>query len=135
MAIAASMNEKEFIEMADLEEARDKIRWGRSRKNRTIDEHEQKITGLLESGQLGIFAHGYWGHPAMKMPPEVNLLATAHYLQALDFQRLANQVTGMLGGKTPKWNNKKSWRRSSFRAHGTTTIWIPRSPTIRRGLH
>jgi len=66
---------------------------------------KQKISGLLESGQLGIFAHGYWGHPAMKLPPEVNLLATAHYLQALDFQRLANQVTGMLGGKTPHIQN------------------------------
>ena len=66
---------------------------------------KQKITGLLDSGQLGIFAHGYWGHPAMKLSPEVNLLATAHYLQALDFQRLANQVTGMLGGKTPHIQN------------------------------
>ncbi|MHC4448718.1 MAG: nickel-dependent hydrogenase large subunit [Planctomycetota bacterium] len=64
-----------------------------------------KIKGLLDSGQLGIFAHGYWGHPAMKLPPEVNLLATSHYLQALDFQRLANQVTGMLGGKTPHIQN------------------------------
>jgi len=64
-----------------------------------------KIKGLLDSGQLGIFAHGYWGHPAMKLSPEVNLLATSHYLQALDFQRLANQVTGMLGGKTPHIQN------------------------------
>jgi hydrogenase large subunit len=50
---------------------------------------------------LGIFANGYWGHPAMHLPPEVNLLAFSHYLQALEFQRKANQVVGILGGKTP----------------------------------
>ncbi|HJW95655.1 MAG TPA: nickel-dependent hydrogenase large subunit, partial [Thermoanaerobaculia bacterium] len=32
---------------------------------------QDKIKGLVASGQLGIFANGYWGHPAMKLPPEV----------------------------------------------------------------
>lgn len=63
------------------------------------------IAGFLDGGQLGIFANGYWGHPAMKLPPEVNLLAVAHYLQALEFQRKANQVVGILGGKTPHIQN------------------------------
>jgi len=66
---------------------------------------QDTVNGLLGSGQLGIFAHGYWGHPAMKLPPEVNLLAVAHYLQALDVQRKANQVVGILGGKTPHIQN------------------------------
>ena len=44
---------------------------------------------LVESGQLSIFNKGYWGHPAMKLPPAVNLLAVAHYLEVLDFQREA----------------------------------------------
>jgi len=66
---------------------------------------QKKIVGLLEGGQLGIFANGYWGHPAMKLPPEVNLLAVAHYLQALEFQRKANQVVAILGGKTPHIQN------------------------------
>jgi hydrogenase large subunit len=66
---------------------------------------QKKVVGLLGSGQLGIFANGYWGHPAMKLAPEVNLLALAHYLQALDFQRKANQVVGVLGGKTPHIQN------------------------------
>lgn len=66
---------------------------------------QQKVVGLVESGQLGIFANGYWGHPAMKLAPEVNLLALAHYLQALEFQRKANQVVGVLGGKTPHIQN------------------------------
>jgi hydrogenase large subunit len=66
---------------------------------------QQKIKALVDSGQLGIFAHGYWGHPAMKLPPEVNLIAVSHYLQALEYQRYANQVVGMLGGKTPHIQN------------------------------
>jgi hydrogenase large subunit len=66
---------------------------------------QAKVVALAESGQLGIFANGYWGHPAMKLPPEVSLLALAHYLQALEFQRKANQVVGALGGKTPHIQN------------------------------
>jgi len=66
---------------------------------------QDKVKGLVASGQLGIFAHGYWGHPAMKLPPEVNLLAVSHYLQALEYQRYANQVVAILGGKTPHIQN------------------------------
>src|SRR5512141_3267611 len=66
---------------------------------------QQKVKGLVDSGQLGIFAHGYWGHPAMKLPPEVNLIAVAHHLVALEYQRYANQVVAMLGGKTPHIQN------------------------------
>ena len=64
-----------------------------------------KATALLDSGQLGIFANGYWGHPAMRLSPEVNLLALAHYFQALEFQRKANQIVAILGGKTPHIQN------------------------------
>src|SRR5512134_2048459 len=46
-----------------------------------------RLTAFVESGQLGPFKNGYWGHPAYKLPPEVNLLATTHYLEALDFQK------------------------------------------------
>ena len=48
---------------------------------------KERLAKFVESGQLGIFANGYWGHPAMKLPPEVNLLAVTHYLQALEVQR------------------------------------------------
>jgi hydrogenase large subunit len=66
---------------------------------------QQRLTKLVESGQLGIFANGYWGHPAMKLPPEVNLLAAAHYLQALEYQRTANKIVSILGSKTPHIQN------------------------------
>jgi hydrogenase large subunit len=52
-----------------------------------------------------MFASGYWGHPAMHLPPEVNLIAFSHYLQALEYQRKALQVVGVLGGKTPHIQN------------------------------
>lgn len=66
---------------------------------------QEKIKSLVASGQLGIFANGYWGHPAMKLSPEVNLIAVAHYLQALECQRDANRIVALLGGKTPHIQN------------------------------
>jgi hydrogenase large subunit len=66
---------------------------------------QDKVKALAASGQLGMFASGYWGHPAMHLPPEVNLIAFAHYLQALEYQRKALQVVGVLGGKTPHIQN------------------------------
>jgi hydrogenase large subunit len=66
---------------------------------------QDKVKAVAASGQLGIFANGYWGHPAMRLSPEVNLLAFSHYLQALEYQRKALQVVGMLGSKTPHIQN------------------------------
>jgi hydrogenase large subunit len=76
---------------------------GNSRQ--ALSDVQAKITGFLQGGELGPFANGYWGHPAMRLSPEVNLLATAHYLQALEAQRKANQVVAMLGSKTPHIQN------------------------------
>ncbi len=64
-----------------------------------------RLAEFVKAGQLGIFQRGYWGHPAMRLPPEVNLIAVAHYLQALEVQRKANQVVAVLGGKTPNIQN------------------------------
>ncbi|MBI2389157.1 MAG: nickel-dependent hydrogenase large subunit [Deltaproteobacteria bacterium] len=66
---------------------------------------KDRLNALVGSGQLGIFANGYWGHAAMKLPPEVDLLAVAHYLQALEVQRKANKIVTILGGKTPHVQN------------------------------
>ncbi len=66
---------------------------------------KKKLEVFVAAGQLGIFQNGYWGHPAMKLSPEVNLLAVAHYLQALDVQRKANQAVAILGSKTPNIQN------------------------------
>lgn len=66
---------------------------------------QDRLKGFVDSGQLGVFASGYWGHPAMKLPPEVNLLAATHYFQALDYQRRINKVVAILGSKTPHIQN------------------------------
>ncbi|MEW6502252.1 MAG: nickel-dependent hydrogenase large subunit [Thermodesulfobacteriota bacterium] len=71
----------------------------------TMKEVQERLKGFVDSGQLGVFASGYWGHPAMKLSPEVNLLAAAHYFQALDYQRRINQVVAILGSKTPHIQN------------------------------
>jgi len=73
--------------------------------HRSLGEVQNKVKGLLASGQLGIFSHGYWGHPAMHLSPEVNLILFAHYLQAIEFQRKSCQVVAILGGKTPHIQN------------------------------
>lgn len=62
---------------------------------------QQKINSLVESNQLGLFANGYWGHPAYKLPPEANLMAVAHYLEALQWQREVIKMQAMLGAKNP----------------------------------
>jgi hydrogenase large subunit len=66
---------------------------------------QEKLKSFVDAGQLGIFANGYWGHSAMKLSPEVNLLAVSHYLQALEYQRKVNQVVAILGAKTPNIQN------------------------------
>ena len=65
---------------------------------------QKKIQSIVDSGQLSIFANAYWGHPAYKLPPEVNLLAVAHYLEALDWQRDAVKIHTIFGGKNPHPN-------------------------------
>jgi hydrogenase large subunit len=62
---------------------------------------QKKVKGLVESGQLGIFAGAYWGHPAYKLPPEANLMAVAHYLDALAWQRDVAALHAIFGGKNP----------------------------------
>ena len=60
-----------------------------------------RVKAFVERGQLGIFANAYWGHPAYRLPPEANLMALAHYLEALDFQRRFVRIHAILGGKNP----------------------------------
>ncbi|EED3671848.1 hypothetical protein FD97_08060 [Salmonella enterica subsp. enterica serovar Muenchen] len=65
---------------------------------------QNRLKRFIESGQLGPFRNGYWGHPAMKLPPEANLLAVAHYLEALDFQKEIVKIHTVFGGKNPHPN-------------------------------
>ncbi len=60
-----------------------------------------RLSKFVTGGRLGPFANGYWGHPAYRLPPEVNLIAVSHYLDALEFQRNYVKVHALLGGKNP----------------------------------
>ncbi len=65
---------------------------------------QNRLKGFAASGQLGIFANAYWGHPAYKLPPEVNLLAVVHYLDALEWMKEIVKVMTIFGGKNPHPN-------------------------------
>ncbi|MCG6966439.1 MAG: nickel-dependent hydrogenase large subunit [Chromatiaceae bacterium] len=62
---------------------------------------QKKLKTFVEAGQLGIFAKAYWGHPAYKLPPEANLMAVSHYLEALEWQRDVVKLHAVFGGKNP----------------------------------
>jgi len=66
---------------------------------------QEKLKAFVGSARLGPFTNGYWGHPAMKLSPEINLVAVTHYLQALEVQREANKIVTILGSKTPHIQN------------------------------
>ncbi len=78
--------------------------WKRN-SHQEFKQTQDRLKTLLTSGQQGVFASGYWGHPAMKLPPEVNLIAASHYFQALEYQRKINKVVTILGSKTPHIQN------------------------------
>ncbi len=65
---------------------------------------QKRVKTFVESGQLGIFANGYWGHSAYRLPAEVNLLAVAHYLEALEWQKEIVKIHTIFGGKNPHPN-------------------------------
>lgn len=65
---------------------------------------QKRLKSFVDSGQLGIFANGYWGHPAYKLPKEVNLIGVAHYLEALEWQKDIVKIHAIFGGKNPHPN-------------------------------
>ena len=62
---------------------------------------QDRVSALVASKQLSLFGSGYWGHPAYHLPPEANLMAVAHYLEALQFQKEFIRIHAVLGGKNP----------------------------------
>ncbi len=83
-------------------------------------EVQDRVRRLVASGQLSLFASGYWGHPAYHLPPEINLLAVSHYLDALEFQREFIKIHAVLGGKNP--------HPQSFLVGGMSAVMDPNSP-------
>ncbi|MCB2017595.1 MAG: nickel-dependent hydrogenase large subunit [Hydrogenophaga sp.] len=65
---------------------------------------KSQLKRFVETGQIGIFANGYWGHPGYKLPAEANLMAVAHYFEALKWQREIAKLHAIFGGKNPHPN-------------------------------
>jgi Ni,Fe-hydrogenase I large subunit len=93
-------------------------------------EVQERVKKFVAGGQLGIFTNGYWGHPAYKLPPEVNLLAVAHYLEALDWQRDVIRLHTIFGGKNPHPNFLVGGMASAINLEGTATINAERLDAI-----
>jgi cell division protease FtsH len=97
-ALAATMADKDNIEMADLEEARDKVRWGRAKKSRVIDQKEKEITAYHEAGhtlvqsmlkdadplhKVSIIPRGPMGGATFALPEKDRTIFTKRYCMAL----------------------------------------------------
>ena len=80
---------------------------------------QKRVKTFVEQGQLGIFANAYWGHPAYKLPPEANLMAVAHYLEALAWQRDVVKLHTIFGGKNPHPNFLVGGVPSAISVHTT----------------
>ena len=70
-------------------------------KERYLKDVKARLKKFVDSGQLGPFANAYWGHPAYKLSPDLNLLAVAHYLEAIDKQAQAAHISAIFGGRMP----------------------------------
>jgi len=81
---------------------------------------QDRVSALVASRQLSLFGSGYWGHPAYRLPPEANLMAVAHYLEALQFQRQFIRIHAVLGGKNP--------HLQTFLVGGMSTAMDPNEP-------
>jgi Ni,Fe-hydrogenase I large subunit len=92
---------------------------------------QERLKKFVAGGQLGIFTNGYWGHPAYKLPPEVNLLAVSHYLEALDWQRDVIRLHTIFGGKNPHPNFLVGGMACAINLDDTATINAERLTDVR----
>lgn len=95
---------------------------------------QKKIKGLAESGQLGIFANAYWGHPAYILPPELNLIGIAHYLEALAWQKDVVQIHTVFGGKNPHPNYLVGGMACTINMENDNTINMERLNLVAREI-
>jgi hydrogenase large subunit len=84
------------------------------------------VKKFVDSGQLGIFANAYWGHPAYKLPPEANLMAVAHFLEALQWQKEIIKIHTIFGGKNPHPNYLVGGMACAINMQGDSAINMER---------
>lgn len=95
---------------------------------------QKRIKKFVESGQLGIFSNGYWGHKAYKLPAEANLMAVAHYLEALEWQKEIVKVHTIFGGKNPHPNYLVGGVPLSININGANALNIERLAYVKQLL-
>jgi len=95
--------------------------WGKSSPGYFRDV-QARLKRFVESGQLGPFSNAYWGSSAYKLPPEANLMAVTHYLEALDFQREIVKIHTIFGGRNPHPNWVVGGMPCSFSLNQTGAI-------------
>jgi len=89
------------------------------------------VKKFVESGQLGIFQNAYWGHPAYKLPPEANLMAVTHYLEALRWQKEIIKIHTIFGGKNPHPNYLVGGVPSAISLQGDNALNVERLNHVR----
>jgi len=92
---------------------------------------QSTVKKFVESGQLGIFQNAYWGHPAYKLPPEANLMAVSHYLEALKWQKEIVKIHTVFGGKNPHPNYLVGGVPASIAMQGDNAINMERLNLVR----
>ncbi len=95
---------------------------------------QKKVKDFVEAGQLGIFANGFWGNPGFKLPPEANLMAVAHYLEALSWQREVVQIHTIFGGKNPHPNFLVGGAPSPISVESSNTAGVAATALSMTGL-
>ncbi len=95
---------------------------------------QSTIKKFVESGQLGIFQNAYWGHPAYKLPPEANLMAVAHYLEALKWQKEIVKIHTVFGGKNPHPNYLVGGMASAIAMQSDNAINMERLNLVREKI-
>ncbi len=96
-ALIATMSNKDYVEQEDLDEARDKVRWGRAQKSRVVDERDQLVVAYHEAGhalvqaldknadplhKVSIIPRGPMGGATFSLPERDRVVYTTSYLMA-----------------------------------------------------
>ena len=106
-ALLAARDGKESIENADMEEARDKVKWGRERRSRVLDDKERRITAYHETGHALVMQLVEESEPLHKVtiiPRGVAYLGATMQLPEKDRYmesktKLLGMLTGLMGGR------------------------------------
>jgi len=106
-ALLAARQNKKAVTIEDLEEARDKVRWGRERRSRVMDEKDKKVTAYHEGGHalvLNLIEEAEPLHKVTIIPRGMAYLGATMQLPEKDKyhhgkRELLGQITGMMGGR------------------------------------